>query len=780
MSFDGLVASDEGFSNHGLISLAMYGTPEAPLYAAIWLPSSFGASENWPVRKRTFELDWNFHTIYTHRQFDRFPTLVGITGGTFDTPRSILVFEKVLMKPGESAPTIAPPDVVKTEKPSTFFEKYRGRVITGLDMCIQYFENPPNNPFAASPAPSKKATYVAVIAAKLTSPKTLFNVMLLDPVQDNIDGINDADQHAATLQGWSRGHHAVPTHKNKSGKRQVLVHYRDDTFAKWPGNMKDPFDGGTPIEGPIKPSQLPSRLSAAEARGQWPIQIGANGSGSDVRFCVTWAKEGRVYPNQRHDVVVDGVGREQKRVLQQTNTVTGFSVGSSSSSPVVTQGGAGGGPPADPVAAKIASHLAQIDKLIFDTMHNSGSHAAQVVIAKDSRLKLVRSYTFGEWGYPVTNAHHLFRMGSIAKMLCAMRAVAFDDANWLKSSIAEHFTSLHPDTPDDRAQKFQNTRVIDLLRFQSGWQPDRGDPKYLYATDVFEKRALRSDENDGVRRLPLKPGDFGLFVKGSKLDFVQHNPRTIESYNNYEYWAAGELVSLRHYPTFYGRYVGAMHEFWGGGDAAGIGQLAPSLLASRRDSLDAGEVVTRTVPAFKRATLTGDNDFPQADGGVANWVAGAYRHGRDAEAAAGYGYFTMSAVMLARIMQGMHPDPIAPVVSLLTPTQIEWLATPNPNALATSKGVTFPSETGLGTSQKERSFAGHGALNLSKGGSMPGLQADSHLDHFIWQDGRGAPHSLTAISVINGEVVHIDGQAEALEKLGHWDDDTNLFPEFFE
>jgi hypothetical protein len=403
-------------------------------------------------------------------------------------------------------------------------------------------------------------------------------------------------------------------------------------------------------------------------------------------------------------------------------------------------------------------------------MHVHGAHTAQIVVAKDSKLKLVRTYTFAEKNYPIANAHNLFRWASIAKLLIGMRASVQSQA-WLEQPISSFLPALAPGATATNTQRFLSTRIIDLLRYQSGWKDDNGDGSYDYYPRVVEY---------GSGLLPLRPGDFGNFISNSKLDFLLKAPAKEERYNNLNFVAASEIVSqaLKGGPD---KYIDVMHEYW----ERSPDELRPRILAipnSLTECLAAGEPPMRGAQGFSLATLTG-KDFPLVEGGHPAWVPGGYRAGRDSEFTAGTGGFTMSGVTLARILQGMHPAPIAPVKPLLTAVQRGRMLTPNTAAIDTEGAAA---NLGLGPSIATRTYAGHeDTVQVSKGGSNLPTEK-SQAFHYIWKDKptlkypTGAEHHLTLASTMFGRLAFdISPRVEKLEELGYWDSEVNLFPEFF-
>jgi hypothetical protein len=319
MGLNELVETDHTYRDHALISLSMYNLAHWPAFVGIWAEPQGEAGDNAPVRPRTFKIDWESADITAHGLERRYPTLVATTAWAFQQPRSLLVFEQF----DEESPW---PQVITTSDPSFYHKNHQRSVITGLDMAVQRTAKPTSDPLA--PKLGAIETYQAVIYPPPEDlegkalPRTLFNVIRHASVKDKTSGLGSFGPHRAVMRGWSRGHHAIPYPKNVSGnRRQVTVHYQDDTFKKWRNDMTEEFDCGTPIEGPIKDSQLQERLLAGAARGQWPIRVGANGSVPHARFMITWAPQGRLFPLKRYDVVVDGVSPTKRRITVYAKSV---------------------------------------------------------------------------------------------------------------------------------------------------------------------------------------------------------------------------------------------------------------------------------------------------------------------------------------------------------------------------------------------------------------------------------------------------------------------------
>ena len=164
------------------------------------------------------------------------------------------------------------------------------------------------------------------------------------------------------------------------------------------------------------------------------------------------------------------------------------------------------------------------------------------------------------------------------------------------------------------------------------------------------------------------------------------------------------------------------------------------------------------------------------------WVPSTYKECADARFTVGSGYFTMSAVMLARILQGMCPTPIHPVTQLLTREQrVLMLQT---NALSELSALDpdkpDPGAYGVGASSQTMTFAGNaGTRKILKGGKVLAAAGRAAAAHYVWGPA-SAEHHLTTVTVLTGSgPIDIQGPVQKLEELGYWDSDVNLFPEFF-
>lgn len=315
---------------------------------------------------------------------------------------------------------------------------------------------------------------------------------------------------------------------------------------------------------------------------------------------------------------------------------------------------------------------------------------------------------------------------------------------------------------------FRQLTLSDLLWHQSGFQSDRDEnDRYDYVNAVFKY---------GRKLLPLKPGDFGGMLVKSKLGFIERPRGEVEQYNNFNYTAAAEVLSRIH-RTDGNQFMDAIQAFWTRGGPS-VASRAMAVPKNQADCLAFGEVPVRLPPKLARATLTGQ-DYETEAGGPAPWVPRSYHVGGDGEFAAGYGYTIMSAAMLVRILQGLCPTTIAPVQRLLHPDDIARFLTTNPSAL-TLEGE--PASRGLGAGFQTINYGGHpNTIQIAHGGNSQHL-ITSQAYHYIWQR-QGVESHLSLGCIINGPsnpAPKVAAQVEAIEAAGLWDNDINLFPEFFQ
>ncbi len=757
----GLRAKDAELAALRLVSLAMYGTPTAPRFAAIWLPDVatfprqiFLTDEILDTSTSNLQarIDSLQQSVWLAELYPVWVTATGAIGssGPFGV-RIALVFEHLPYDPKARLVVGGTAAAIMKKRPDT---------AVAVDTC-----------YATSPSKKGPLGYettmhhFGLFHRARPTPRTRWRYVPLDPVMDQATGIQQSPQHKAVLRGWSRQHHAIPAPATSVAytggtRRAVYVHYRDDTFEPWPSNMSQTFDCGTFVDGPLKRELLPTTIKKRmEDEGRWPVAVGANGRHANTRFCITWGPGGQNRPLRRQFVAQhDGVVTIQRLPLRpETEPLV----------PPVTSGGIHSLP-----LTPTQEALASLDDLVRTAMRKSGVHAAQIAIAKNGRLKLARAYTWAESNYPVTRHDHKLRWGSVSKFLMAMRAAALDDPDFLAMSIQEALgidTSELAGASTANIARFADTSVADLLRHASGW---RIEEKYGYKTNYFTY---------GRRQLPLQPGDFARFVRGSALDFLQIDPGTLYKYNNANYVAVSEALSARlSGDGTLSDYAEAMEAWW----SPSIGKRRAIVIpGAQADSLLAKEALLRGAPGVARPTVVSSAAIPPAE--RPDWVPSVYTGGRDYEMLAS-GFYSMTAATMARILQGMHPDPPDLASRLLTPAQVDSLSSRDPNIsasyqLGTSGRVLAPSPVGLGgVKEAFQTIDGVKAVQFSKSGSLPDGGPIGGIWHWVWE-ARGQVSSLSFCGAATGDGgIDTKTMVQAvleLNAVGYFDDARDLFPD---
>jgi hypothetical protein len=824
LTFGQLEQRDSARADEWLASLAMYGEPSAPRFAAIWLPAPR------EVRPRTFSLMAVNAAPPSPPPFvdaGIFPTHVGLTGSRSELGfRACVVYERF-----DGLSDVSVHFGAELGKGDLVLDDFALRHVRGLDACVYtVLDTQRVGPYVFHARLPKRA-YAAVLHRPLTigtrRPRSSLFAARSVTASDAFDGLALAPEHRAVLNGYMRGHKAVPDPLPSRGARTLTVQYQDDTLTPWPADltadMAESFRGSTPIWGPLPRFNLETAYAWLKWKegDVWPIAIGANGSGEGARFCVTFAPRGLFEPLHRHFVVVNGLDEAPARISQPISDA--FAVGSAVSSDALpdlpTQPGsilsgswptAAAPPGAAPgisllsrvvarkgekasgasspsvglpaAAGGLAGHLESVreqldglDGAIRDSLHNEAARCAVLCIGRNGRLVLARAYTLAEVGHPITTPRHRFRWASVAKLLQAMRAVHGADAEaWLSSPVLDAYqlsqaerAALQADASPDAFGWFSSLTVRDLFNFGAGWARDRGlgegdleHDRVHYQTQVFKLTG---------RELPLGAGRFRNYLLGSKLRFQNRAPAERYRYNNAAYWAASEMLSLRINATQPDRYGPSMRQWWELSGSLGEGIATPS---SRNACLFVGEVICRHPPGWARASSVRTSELVESLGTLGELPAvtpAAYYGGRDLEMEVGSGLLTMSGPAMVRILQGMHPNPPPPVKPLLSLDEVDRLTT-----VSTTTGAA------LGCDAETTTFADHDALHIKKLGGDPGCT--SRADHYLWFDGE--PQSLSMAWSVNLKgaglpaVTLLDRIAE-LEKLSFWTTQPNLFPGFF-
>lgn len=611
-------------------------------------------------------------------------------------------------------------------------------------------------------------------------------------IADGLSGFFASPPARQAQLSFKRFQSAVPASRAEGGKRRVTALMRSNAYTAWPDDedalpstvgAPAPGPGGTFVDGPLTAQQFDESVEARRAAQFLPIHVGANGKGSSARFCVTYAASEEVL-GRRFFFVQGADPHPNPRVPPApSNTPVGAEVTDFPGYPRSTR-------------PRLAAMLSEIRTQMSDR----GIKNAQVAIAVDGRLKLFWSLTRGEENWVMTRPDHKFRFASSAKILTAMRAVGLDtEHGFLHMPLAEALgiTSIPPvPNPYDptslqnwakRWLAFSKIRVVDCLRHTSGMTVDN---QALY-DGVFELAG---------QTLPLEPGQIATALSaGLSLDpkFFPHEPRTYEDYNNNAYSAAGEAVG-RIATGSTRNYFDAQVDWWPlNGNLRQVIQIP----ATRAESLMEGEPWLVSPTCVRRDSLVKGSVLQDAGLELPAFLPGGYAAQRDFRITEASGGLSMSAATFVRLLHMLHPlEAPSPRSGRRLPlVDILKMTIPQTGTVATPESAEAEPSWGLGAkvvTTTEPLFApwgpvGSHRVELTWGGTLG--EGQSGFSHFLWMNDLLSPSdvrtmSVAAVTNTNRRLGDFDAdghwtskirdEALALMQEGGWDSaDIDLFPD---
>ena len=622
---------DDEYASHALVSIAAYGRPSDPRYAAIWHPSARAGGEPKRVilgNVGAAEPPFAHDGLSLGGMGMLVPLLVTATGDVRSNGElgvhTTWVFE-AYPEDGLVAP------------------RRRGIVASSLESLLEKLKALESGEgerdgcgsvemvcYKRAGSANEIKRYLAVANRADKTPYDLFEAKA-DVAQlriaDNQFGVMEAPIMNKARGSYMRLHAAVPAPKNKDGHRATVMHMKRDTYEAWPANLEEDFACGTITDGPLRMSELAFNYDVrSELQNLVPLEVRANGVGGDIRFCVTWAK--KLKPKTRYFRLWSGAEDAPPQIklsFQQPKSPRGFN------------------PLPFPEYDEVTNdRLVIMRDAIEARMRDKNISNAQVAIAVNGRLKLMWSLTYGEAGWTMTQPRHKFRFASCAKILTAIRAVTLGEDFLTQPLVSALQLPIPPNLSGDALEawsQFFGIRVEDCFRTTSGLTNKYGP--------IFNAAFT-----NGRAQLPLAAGDFTTAFQGGAVPTLDvFAPHDTEGYSNLGFIAVGEAIGLNDLQDKRG-YFDAMTEFWPLNSLLGLVRIIPP---NKEASFARGEVPIRAPRAVGLDTFVNANVIKAEGLPLPDYVSGGYDQS-DAESLGGAGGLTLSAATLVRLLQVMHPQ----------------------------------------------------------------------------------------------------------------------------
>jgi len=293
------------------VSLAAFGHPEAPWFAAIW-----HYEEGRPYQEPLLNVSQDEvedAIVQKHAETGMLPVLVTASYGDAGPAqwnevqhvtdiRYHFIFEE----------TQLPLSSLRFLRRGTVDEllgmAWAGPSANLVDYDLASFDAIGN----ANDANASELRFTGLLYPKtLTSVATGVNYSTITSSPFTLQEWEKIPLHQSLRRAWARPDQVVPSPYGPGADRLVLSSWRDDVYRPWPANMADPtYDGGAVVIGPRPFSTLSSSLSqfAIESGQDWvPRHIAVSGYGAieenDPMFCMVLTA--RTHPLPRKFVVVD-------------------------------------------------------------------------------------------------------------------------------------------------------------------------------------------------------------------------------------------------------------------------------------------------------------------------------------------------------------------------------------------------------------------------------------------------------------------------------------------
>ncbi len=571
-----------------LQSMSMYGPPDAPLYAAVFLPLPDDGKP--PIEQRIdgpMAAGWSPQAAIEARanEFYR-PTIVGMTAWG---PHSAvtLVFARQLepvfrrVGPRKFAYPLPPPSRISI---GSFFD------LSDANIAGAYHQGDRQRLTLVSAAATAGTDTTAPLFATVWSKfdtRTSWNLLWVDaPYGEGINPQWRSDWRAKSIErGWARFVSVMPV-RGQDGPRGLLLFVQGDSTEPFTTMDPDQFTGGVSVYGPKSRWAADNFIRGIE--GRWPLNVAACGTTAEnALFTFVHSKVG-TYGAAPREFHANSLG---KIVLK--NVPDPDADHASTQSPGWGVVAAKKGSEDDPMAALMdfveSQPSAQVRRAVphhkhrstggltdhFDPSDEIGDNdpvpqpiddrpislggaiaeleswmlkevmrphlgrIAQLAIVRNGELKIALACTYAEAGYQRARHDHLVRIGSVSKPLTALGVLAHMDETQVRTPLAELF-AITPELPENGLLSVLSP--CELLYHRSGWgtsTPSATQPASSITREHVELALGKNQWLAGCFRRYLDVAKEPLCyttVPGAK-------PFASALYNNWNFIGLGEILS---------------------------------------------------------------------------------------------------------------------------------------------------------------------------------------------------------------------------------------------
>ncbi len=620
-----------------LSSFAMYGDPDAPRYAAVWVPRALvipGQSS------QTLALGLGPAAAMNPAAATPgfVPRLIAATG-----TKTRLRFSFVLQK--GNAATFGNPMVQLNLDPNALNPHQAGNgAVPKVPSSVAIYNTDSWTQVKAAAILTNWVDSNGHMVGYRPWATTLTRYGGAAPGGDPFVVWEGALDHDVMRSGFVRPEVSTPIYGDLTDETppQFFTLWRGDCYEQWPADLTDSFDMGVRCLGPLQSNEIDDyvELMKTVGPGYTPLAIGAStvntyGNFEQPLFAITFRPIAQSVPLPRRLVILSGGTKypSSQKVSSSDPIVepTTPRFVSPTLPPITTLSGVWS--PTDP-------NFAALDTSIVNHLSGDGIHGAQWAAAKNDNLVAARAYTWAEEGYPVLTPRTPMAIDSISKSLVGMAIVHFfapnGDTSLLKKSI------FSPELLDIQVHpaNLANATATTLdrcLYFQTGFSD---------LLDHIQYYPLIAALADPPSMPPPLPGSQSTFFGAYPQSLYTHSPPATYAYEGGAARLMSELLSLKVSPVALpparAHFETAMAFWWWGNQTDPRTFILP---ATRNECLQRGlPPMHGSAPIVKVGF--GDGEGPHVP--FAYWRFGAYSQGS--------GGWAMSATTLVRLYNALAPS----------------------------------------------------------------------------------------------------------------------------